>query len=391
MYQATSNVVLAVLQPGTHTYVAPIAGDCGTACRLVSLSPSWLPTIAGGIPLNNGEPGRSFDVQIDSIAEQHGRAVRPLDAHLGDPSYWRPIPEVSGQPPAGPDVRSNGSALLLSLVPSDYATAYDDIQPAVGTADVPSPIPVVMTSSLAAVEQGAVDQPALIQGLDGNTVTVSDGLNVPLLPGVGDTATLMDLSFALDSISTEAVDVYYQVWLSADASPAILHRLRADGFQVTGISSGAATSARLGHGGMALAYDLFLFAALAAVVLASGSALFAIRVAARRTAADLAALLAVGVPRRTLRRSVVAEHAAVVIAGVVLGVLGGAVAVGVALGSLPEQATTSGVPPLSHTLPAGPVALVVAGALVVVAAAVLVATVLTMAGARPEVLREDIA
>lgn len=391
MYQATSNVVLADLRPGTHSYVASIAGDCGTACRLVSLSPSWAPSILGDIPTGGGMPGTSFVVRVDSIAEQHGTDFVQLDAHLGDPAYWRPVSQVAGQPPAGPQVTSDGSALVLSLVPSDYVTAYNDVEPAVAAADAPSPIPVVMTSPLAAVEQGAVDSPALIQGLDGNTLTVRDVNNVPLLPGVGDSASLMDLTFALNSVSTEAVDAHYQVWETAGASPAILQRLKADGFQVTATSSGAALTSRLGHGGMALAYDLFLFAALAAVVLASGSALFAIRVSAHRTSADLAALIAVGVPRRTLRRSVILEHATVLVAGVVLGVAGGAVAVGAALSSLPELAATSGVPPLSYALPAGPVAAVVAGAAVVVAVAVLLGTALTMAGAKPEVLREDVA
>jgi ABC-type antimicrobial peptide transport system permease subunit len=120
----------------------------------------------------------------------------------------------------------------------------------------------------------------------------------------------------------------------------------------------------LDHSGPAFADGLFLVAAVAATVLALGATVLGGIITARRRAYELAALEAVGVSRRTLRRSTAAEQGILLGAGILVGLatgLGGSV---LALPSTPFFVDDSVGPPTEHGLPYGLLALLV-GALLV--------------------------
>jgi hypothetical protein len=371
-YQAMSIVDIGILRPGLHTYTVSIPGDCNPLCRLVSLTPAWVP-----------------DARHPSIgAAGVALVLEALDARVGgqwtavtgatDPAEWSAPRAVS--------ISRAARGIAFTLGEGAYRNAFDDVEPVLSVADTPPSIPVVFTEDLAQPANGTTTQ---IEGLDGNSINVINRLNVPLLPGIGTGGAMVDLSSVINSITSRAFGVSYQVWLAAGAPDSVLNSLRAGGIVVLSTRSAAVVATQLSHEGIALAYDLFIFAAIAAGVLAAASTLFAIRVAARRRSNELAALEAMGVARRTLMRSVLAESGIVLLAGIVLGIVGGVVAVDLALPSVPELPSTVGVPPLQYGTPAATLALVVAAAVFVLALCVIVAGIATMRGVRPDRLRME--
>jgi ABC-type antimicrobial peptide transport system permease subunit len=135
----------------------------------------------------------------------------------------------------------------------------------------------------------------------------------------------------------------------------------------------AARVAVLSKTGVSLAYVLFLLGAVVAAVLAAGATVFTVSVTARRRTVELASLRAVGVGRRTLRRSLALEQALVLGVGLVAGTAAGVLATAVALPSVPEVFAPGPGPPLAFPLPVA--------AMGVVLAALVVALVVTVAGA----------
>jgi ABC-type antimicrobial peptide transport system permease subunit len=127
--------------------------------------------------------------------------------------------------------------------------------------------------------------------------------------------------------------------------------------------------AALDHSGPAFADALFLVSALAAIVLAIGATAVARMVSVRRRGYELAALEAVGVSPRTLRRATAAEQGSVFAIGLVVGLAAGLVGSRLALPSTPVFVDTSTGPPLVLGLPWVPLA-ALAGGLVVVFAVV---------------------
>ena len=129
----------------------------------------------------------------------------------------------------------------------------------------------------------------------------------------------------------------------------------------------------LAKGGSSLAYDLFLLAAVTAGVLAVGVTVFVVSVTARRRSVELASLRAVGIGRRTLRRSLALEHLLVLGVGVAGGVVAGLVATVVALPSMPENFAPGPGPPLDFALPWATLGLVLLAIVVALVIAVSVA------------------
>ncbi len=101
----------------------------------------------------------------------------------------------------------------------------------------------------------------------------------------------------------------------------------------------------------------------------------------------MSALAAVGVPRRVLRRSLLAEYIAVVTAGAVLGFVSGIATIRLALGSLPEFAPGRVGPPLSVWIPWAQVAAASGVALLLLLGGAGLAIGLVMRRATPDSLR----
>ena len=121
----------------------------------------------------------------------------------------------------------------------------------------------------------------------------------------------------------------------------------------------------LDDSGPAYADSLFLIAALAATVLAIGATAVGRVVTVRRRGYELAALEAVGISPRVLRRATAAEQGSVFVIGLLVGLGAGLVGSRLALPSTPVFVATRTGPPLAFGLPWGLLG-ALAGGLVVV-------------------------
>jgi putative ABC transport system permease protein len=372
-----NDVDLGPLRAGTHTYTAPFLGACLTRCRVDSFSVLWVP------PVGSSVSTATVPLQLSAISVQRsgtsldgvGGAWDALRAGFADPGDW-----------------VGSSSVILAPDPTGLgATFYVNVSSSLPTLrrnDVPALLPAVVTSQVVSLNQSTAapgQYPA--DGLDGNQVTVAGHIVAGALPEVGANGTLVDLQLAEAAQTSNTAAASDQVWCRAVPSTALLARLAASGVTVRGLTTAAQAFSVMNRSGPALAFDLYVFAAVAAGILALGSLLFAIATSSRHRAIELAALAAVGVPRRVLWRSLVEEYGGVAVAGVVLGLLSGVIAVTVALGALPEFPNGRVGPVLPIWVPWGPVLLVTGTALLVLLLAAVAATRLLMHQVTPDCLR----
>ena len=249
-----------------------------------------------------------------------------------------------------------------------------------GPADVPAELPAVVSGP------GAAGAGSSAVGLDGATISVRPVAVVGALPAVGSGPAMVDLSMAERLQSGPMLDTALQVWLSAGPDGALVHRLETDGITPVNARSAAAQYSMLSKGGVSLAYSLSLVAAIAAAVLAVGSTVFAVTVAARRRTTELASLRAAGVGQAALRRSLVVEQVLVVGVGVVVGLAAGLIAALVALPSVPEFVGAAIAPALSYRLPLGALALIMSAIVVSLGLTIGLASYLVVRGASAEKL-----
>ena len=113
-------------------------------------------------------------------------------------------------------------------------------------------------------------------------------------------------------------------------------RLRRAGLLVQNVTTTSQRVAALGRQGPALGLLLLLVCAVAAAVLAVGGTAVSLLADARRRLFELAALRVIGVSRRTLRASAVAEQALLLGAALVLGLPSGYAAAVLVLPVVPE-------------------------------------------------------
>lgn len=363
--QTPEQVTFGPLQSGTHTYGGTLSFLCTGGCRLTDLALGWAPTssLSGA-----SSSGASVSLDVEAIAEQgpSGRWT-PLRASLHDAARW--------MSPSG-GVRLAGSANgLAGRFKLDSFGAPVTIAPA----DVPRALPVVVTPTSASLASG--DGGPLVVGLDGGTISGHTVGRVPALPGVGPDAVLSNLATADLFLAGPFESDFPEVWLSSTAPPGIVHALRAHGVVVTGTETVAAQERALAHSGVSLAYLLYLVSAAAAGVLVVGATAFVVVSGARRRETELAALRAVGVDARALRRSVWTEQALVLGTGVVAGAAAGMVAALVALRSVPEFVGHSTGPPLVLGLPPLVLAVSIGGLLLALGATVVLGASAVVRGA----------
>lgn len=330
-YLAPEQVALGPVVPGAATYQGSLQGLCPSTCRLVDLSVSWAPSTPG-------QTG-TVDLDVTTLTELTGSGWEPVDAGLGQPKRWTATP---GQAQLVPS--RSGLAAGISLNPSGSPVVL-------APNCVPSELPAVVTPTVASLDSG-FSQTLSLPGLDGGTVTGRSVGDVPALPGVGSVAALVDLGTAETLLSGPFSGATTQVWLSAGAPSDMATVLADHGVAVTGVDSPSARQRASAHEGVQLAYTLFLVAAWAAGMLALAATGFAVIVGARRRRAELTDMRSLGFEVSALRRSLQAEQALCVGAGVFLGVVAGVVAAAVALRSVPESVTSSPGPPLELGLPA---------------------------------------
>jgi hypothetical protein len=186
--------------------------------------------------------------------------------------------------------------------------------------------------------------------MDGRPTDVRPTARAAALPRVGSAGALVDLEYA-DRVSADGgAALAPEVWLSADAPPAVLTHLAEQGLIVTAERDAAAVRTRLDGEGPALALWFHLFTAALAVLLAAGGITMIAAVDRTARAADQSVLRTQGLSRAALRRASLWTYPALVLAAGVLG-LGTALAVWRLTGwSLPVFGATTHLPslPLPH-------------------------------------------
>jgi putative ABC transport system permease protein len=211
---------------------------------------------------------------------------------------------------------------------------------------------------------------------------------VPAVPGAPGNGVLVDRRYAELAAGFDLTQVGQQVWLAAGAPPRIRHDLLASGVRVLSQQSMTTAMARLERQGPALASVLFLADAAAAAVLAAVAAILGLYLSARGRRYEYAALEASGIPRRTLRRAVLAELAVVLAFGTLTGTATGLAAARLVLHNVPEFVHQRARPALSYLPQAGPVAAMLAAAVALLVIAALVASFTLIRGVNADQLRE---
>jgi hypothetical protein len=333
--QDQSTIDMGTLRPGTGSYIGSLQGFCASTCRLVNLSPT----------APSASPGARSTVHmtVETLAiGSPGESWRNLPFGAGHPRSWSAVPA-----PAAVITRRATTGVSFSL-PAQYLDTQAIL---LAPADVPNPVPAVVTDTFASVNAPAPpDDAQTVDGLDGGSFTAAGEIAVPALPEMGSDAALADLSFA-QLLQTGPSHATFQVWLSGSAPPSIFDRLRALGVTVRSSRSAVERSALLDEGPLALAYRFVLYSSPVGGLLAIGAGAFGLLATGRRRRTDLRSLTVVGITQRTVVRSIVLESGIVLGVALLVGALAGVAATQQALSSLPEFPHGAGGVPLSDTLP----------------------------------------
>ncbi|HEV8065880.1 MAG TPA: FtsX-like permease family protein, partial [Acidimicrobiales bacterium] len=370
--EATSNedeIAVPAVARGRHEYTIAFDGACSRSCRLDNITFFWQPSV------NSATGKADLPMVFKNLQEK-------------TPSGWTPLP--GGFDSVDDWIGTTGAISLSALHGGLLANVHVNVSaqpPILARNDVPRQLPAVVTSDVVGDNTDIANPnqyPAI--GLDGSGINVVSHITSQTLPQVGANATLVDMTLA-ERAQLGAPAGVYQIWFRVPPSPALLGRLKSEGVTVTGTKTAAVAADVLNHSGPALAFELFLLAALAAVLLALGALVFAIAAASRHRAVEIAALAAAGVPRRILHRSLIAEYATVVLMGVILGVVSGVVTVHVVLGALPEFTPGRSGPNFGVFVPWEHVLLAAGGALLILVIGTTLASSLVMRRATPVCLR----
>jgi hypothetical protein len=379
---SASLVLGAPLHEGTTEEGTSLDYACTLVCRIDSISLQWNPSPNSNV--------NAVNVPVVLSGVEAGRSGRwvPTDIGLTQPGDW------TSETPASSSDQS--SSVTLSATGSQVSVSFNAVastpMPAIGPDDAPSVVPSVVTTTLAALNANpAYPGQFPATGLDGAAITTVARAEASALPGIGDNAALIDLAFAEAKYEGPIGGVTYEVWCHDPPSAALLYRLSDNGVTVLATSTAGEAAESLGHTAPSLAFDMFVLAALGATLLALGAVLFSVASDARRRSLEFAALVAVGVPLRPLRRSLLIEQAVVVVVGVLLGLVAGIVAGQLSLSLLPEFPPGRQGPVLPTSVGTGVAAAVVAAAVVLILLLVggIVASLLTMRRVRPEDVRSS--
>lgn len=307
------------LQAGTHDYEATVPCDV-QKCTLNAIS---LDRARVNTP-------SSIDLTIEAVQQKTASGWQDLEANLDDASAWR-VAAYTGQPTG--DLAASAAGLRYTAELPPYA------QPFVQYADYASPLPLVTATGIA--------QPGTaLRFVDGNgrdVPAVSVGAN-KILPLVGNGGSLVNLVALRRSAQELENDADWYVWLGPAAPPDAIDRLRTAGITVDTVTTQAERLDQISREGPALALRLLLVCAIVGALLAAGALAISVAVTGRRRSYELAALSAVGVPRRSLLRGCVLEQALLLGTGLVVGVPVGLVVARLALPLLPQTPTPTALP-----------------------------------------------
>ena len=339
---------LGAVQPGQNSYTARLAPVCGTRCRITGIS--MLPSVAGNRVVGTQSPVRTrANLTADVLKDGQWRTVPGFDRAAS----WRNGGEGTVRLQDG---------LSVSLAQQSLSAP----SPRLEAAHAPSHLPAVLASGTASTYPGSTASSVELFGLDGRPQLLNGVLESTTLPQVDRYGAMIDFGLALESMTNiPGRSTQFQVWVAPGAPADLVARLARQGVKVTGVRHASTYRDGLDHSGPAYADGLFLVAAGAAALLSVGAALLSGGITARRRGYEFAALAAVGVPSRTLRRATAAEQGVLIGVGVVVGVAAGIGGSALALPSTPFFVNEDIGPPAQHALPWGLLGLLVAAVAVV--------------------------
>lgn len=233
-------------------------------------------------------------------------------------------------------------------------------------ADRPRRLPALVTGT--AVAAGSHHG---IAGLDGDVLPIISISTGPALPGIGANEVILNRTFAQRAMQGESGAIE-TVWLAPSAMATFPHRLEQAGVTIVSRSNAAHQTALYERQGPELALLLFLCGAALGAALAAGGCVLTSYLSGRRRTYEIAALLAQGVPRRTLFVALTLEQGLMLGFGIVVGAAAGILGAALALPTIPEFADNPTAPPMLYglhtSLVAGTLAATVAVLAIVVAA-----------------------
>jgi len=290
-------------------------------------------------------------------------AVRTVDG-------WRPVLIGARSAVSGPA----GTVLQVDAALADNPTWQ--------VADHPAALPALVGAGVG--EQARTSS----AGLGTRAFALDPVAVAAALPAGGDRGVVVDRDLALRSAEGSVAHDIETVWVAPDAVSRTPQQLEQAGVTVFATSSAAELAQVYGRQGPQLALLLFLAGASLAALLAGGGAALTLHLSGRRRTYELAAMLALGLRRRTLLGSLFLEQGVLVLFGVVVGTAAGLGAAALALPAIPVFSDAPTAPPLRHDVQVGPVALSVAAAVLVLALTVVVSSTSLVRSSHVDQLRE---
>ncbi|GIF67301.1 hypothetical protein Ais01nite_53360 [Asanoa ishikariensis] len=333
------------------SYTATLSG-CGGGCRVLGIE-----------PVNRNFAGRSVvpepgtTVTVFGLSGAGGPVLPP--AALADVSRWR---AGVGADMVGPNLTMADGALTITAV---RAARESDRATRVYAVDAPAPLPVVSTDNAPTPAAGDPRLPVF----GGEDVPIRKVGVVGTLPTAGRFGYLMDLEYADRIAENPGTEDVPQVWLTADAAPDIVDRLRAGGVTVISDETSARLTDRFGREAPPAALGFQLVAALAGLLLTAGAFIVVAAVERPERAAELAALRAQGLPPRVVSRVAWGGYLGLALAAIALGIGASALAQAVTRRPIPLFVDGWNVLPVAAGPQFVPLGLALLGALLVVGTA----------------------
>ncbi|MCO8273200.1 hypothetical protein M1L60_21650 [Actinoplanes sp. TRM 88003] len=220
--------------------------------------------------------------------------------------------------------------------------------------DTPYPLPIAYA--------GSSSPGAVLTGLDGKPMSVTEVEGLPAVPRVGRNATLVDLEYADRFAIDGAPALVPEVWLNDRAPADIAERLTAEGLTIRADSRADQVRRQLDEQGPALSLWFHLIAGGLAVLLGAFALVLAAAVDRSRRVEDLSALRVQGLRRAATSRATLWTYPALVGIAAVTGMATAVVGWAATGWALP----LAGVNPADLPLPAWPRVLVLIGTTVLV-------------------------
>ena len=306
-------VVLGPIPRGEHTVSAAVAGCVPSpGCRLVR----WEVV---GPPGDDGQPGPApgdAAVTVRALTQQNPPADILGPAKLGDVARWRS--DIAG---AAMDIAAEDGTLTMSRERNDMGFAGPGNQ--VYAVDAVLPLPIVLAGPPSKAWQ--FTDPA-VYSFGGGLTPVRITGTAGVLPVLGAAGMLVDLDASRRVAADADLGGTYQVWLAPDASASVVDGLTAAGLTVVADDSVAARADRLAEQGPAVVARFGLLAAGIGLLMAAATVAVAAAVDRGSQADQLLALRTQGLSRRSAIVTGYVGPAALILAGLLGGVLAAAIA-----------------------------------------------------------------